>query len=54
MSGEISRFESSATGLNLDQYHVFRSVVDTHHRGEVGLFFYMVAVAQKKLIYGIP
>jgi len=39
MSDEVSRFESLARGLNLDQYHVFRSVVDTHHNSEGGLFF---------------
>jgi len=39
MSDEVLRFESLARGLNLNQYHDFRSVVDTHHRGEGGLFF---------------
>jgi len=39
MSDEVSRFESLAIGLNSDQYHVIRSVDDTHHRGEGGLFF---------------
>ena len=39
ISHEISRFESLTRGLNSYQYHVFRSVVDTHHRRERGLFF---------------
>jgi len=39
MSDELSRFESLARGLNLDQYRVFRSVIDAHHRGDGGLFF---------------
>ena len=39
ISYEISRLESLARALNSYQYHVFRLVVDTHHRGEGGLFF---------------
>ena len=39
MSDKVLRFESLAKELNSDQYHVFRSVVDTHHKGEGGLFF---------------
>jgi len=39
MSDEVSRFESLARGLNSYQYRIFRSMVDTHHRGEEGLFF---------------
>ena len=39
MLDEISRFESLARGLKSYQYHVFRSVVNTHHRGEGELFF---------------
>ena len=39
MSDELSRFESLARGLNSDQYRVFRSVIDAHHRGDGGLFF---------------
>jgi len=39
MSHEISRFESLARGLNSDQYHLFRLIVNSHHRGEWGLFF---------------
>jgi len=35
---ETSRFESLVRGLNY-QYHVYRSVLDTHNRDEGGLFF---------------
>jgi len=36
---ETSRFESLVRELNSDQYHVYRSVLDTHNKGEGGLFF---------------
>jgi len=39
MSDELSRLESLARGLNLDQYRVFRLVIDAHHQGHGGLFF---------------
>jgi len=39
MSDDVSRFKSLARGLNSYQSHVFRVVVNTHHRGEEGLFF---------------
>ena len=39
MLDELSRFESLARGLNSDQYRVFKSVIDAHHRGDGGLFF---------------
>jgi len=39
MSDEISRFESLVRKLNSYQYHVFRSMVYTHHRCEGWLFF---------------
>jgi len=36
---ETSRFESFVIGLNSDKYHAYRSVLDTHNKGEGGLFF---------------
>jgi len=36
---ETSRFESFVRGLNSNQYHTYRSVLDTHNRDEGGLFF---------------
>jgi len=54
MSDEVSIFESLVRGLNSDQYHVFRSVVDTHHIGEGGLFFPYGSSGIRKLICGIP
>ena len=36
---ETSRFESFVRGLNSDQYHAYRSVLDAHNRGGGGLFF---------------
>jgi len=36
---KTSRFESFVRGLNSDQYHAYRSALDTHNRGEGGLFF---------------
>jgi len=39
MSDDVLRCESLARGLNSYQYCIFRSVVDTHQRGEGGLFF---------------
>jgi len=50
---ETSRFESFIRGLNSDQYHAYRSVLDTHNKGEGGCF-HMVVVGQESLIYGIP
>ena len=42
---ETSRFESFIRGLNSDQYNVYRSLLDTHNRGEGGYFLYMVVAA---------
>jgi len=39
MPDEVSKFESLVRGLNSYQHRVFKSVVDTHHRGEGGLLF---------------
>ena len=50
---ETSRFESLVRGLNSDQYHAYRSVLDTHTSGEGGCFLYMVVVARERLIYGV-
>ena len=36
---ETSRFEIFVKGLNSDQYYAYRSVFDSHNRGEGGLFF---------------
>ena len=36
---ETLRFESFVRGLNSDQYHTYKSVLDTDNRGEGGLFF---------------
>ena len=36
---ETLRFESFVRGLNSDQYHAYRSVLDAHNRGGGGLFF---------------
>ena len=36
---ETSKFESFIRDLNSDQYHAYRSALDTHNRGERGLFF---------------
>ena len=36
---ETSRFGSFIRGLSPDQYHVYRSILDTHNRGKGGLFF---------------
>ena len=54
MSDELSRFESLARGLNSDQYRIFRSVIDAHHRGDGGLFFLYGSGGTGKLICGIP
>ena len=39
MSDDVLRCESLARGLNSYQYHIFRSVIDAHHRGDGELFF---------------
>ena len=36
---ETSTFESFVRVLNSDQYHAYRSVLDTHTSGEGGLLF---------------
>jgi len=50
---ETSRFESVVRGLNSDQYRGYRSVFDTHNRGEGRLFFIYVVEARERHIYGI-
>ena len=50
---ETSRFEVFVRGLNLDQYHAYRSVFNTHNRGDGGCSSYMIVGEWERLIYGI-